>query len=155
MVTYFFDTSALVKRYRAQEPGAHRVQELFSAAERNLVVLNLAIVETLQAFYRLHQLGEISAAERTVLVDSFYRDPDAHVTIYSVTTDHMFRAERLMEASLLLPILKKQPGVIDVLHLCAALDFREEPLVFVSSDRDLSHLARHEKLRILNPEESA
>jgi len=152
MRNYFFDTSALVKRYQTKERGSEKVNKIFLEADCTVIILNLTMVEIIQTFCRLSKISEIKKTDLTVLIDSFYRDVKEHIQIYTVTTEHTFRAEEIIRSSLPLKTLNKRPGAIDILQVCAALDFNHRDLTFVSSDLDLNQIAKAHKLTILNPE---
>lgn len=57
MPTYLLDARALCKRYFVNEMGVDAVNDLFQDADSARYVLNLAIVEVLNAFYRVHREG--------------------------------------------------------------------------------------------------
>jgi predicted nucleic acid-binding protein len=59
MAFYFFDTSALVKRYH-QEPGSQRVNAIFGDQDNALIISELAIVELASALQRKQNRDEIT-----------------------------------------------------------------------------------------------
>lgn len=57
MSTYLLDASALCKRYFVNEIGAGLVNGLFQDVTSTRYVLNLALLEVLNATYRVHRGG--------------------------------------------------------------------------------------------------
>src|SRR5436190_23520059 len=99
MPVYLVDTSALCKRYFVNEIGAQVVRDLFGEPNSERFILNLGIVETLNAFYRVCRQGQITPVERDVLVQSLYQDIlDETLKPYSVRDEHIRRAEPVIAA---------------------------------------------------------
>ena len=78
MPTYLLDASGLCKRYFINELGADMVNDLFQEVTSTRYILNLAILEVLNAFYRVHREGrggvvrtaqEARRSARTALLD--------------------------------------------------------------------------------------
>lgn len=59
MTRYFFDTSALVKRYHP-EPGTQRVLAIFSEPAATVRVSRLALVECVSAFCLKVRAGQLA-----------------------------------------------------------------------------------------------
>ena len=59
MTFYFFDTSALVKRYH-QEIGSEQVNAIFDDQDNILIISELALVELASALRRKQNQGEIT-----------------------------------------------------------------------------------------------
>lgn len=57
MSTFLIDASALCKRYFVNEIGGDLVNALFQQVTSTRYILNLAIVEVLNAFYRVQREG--------------------------------------------------------------------------------------------------
>lgn len=154
MVTCFLDTSAFIKRYRKKEIGSEFISKIFNEPENFIIILNLTIVETIQTFYRLYKLGEINHTELSFIINDFYKDIDESVNIYTVTTEHMFRAEEIIKSIIHLKTIRKHPGTVDILQISAAMDFIHKNLLFISNDLDLNYVAKAQRVKVLNPEES-
>lgn len=154
MVNYFFDTSALIKRYRNKEIGSNIVNKIFNESYKIITITNLTIVETFQRFYRLYKETEINEFELNDLIDGFYTDINNHITIYNISTEHSFKAEEIIRETLHNRTIKKRPGAIDILQICAAMDFLYQDFKFVSSDTDLNLVAKIKGIPVLNPEKS-
>ncbi len=90
MPTYLLDASALCKRYFANEIGAGLVNGFFQDVASTRYVLNLAILEVLNAIYRVHREGHLTEAERDAFVAAFYDDiTNGRLLVYSVRDDHI------------------------------------------------------------------
>ncbi len=64
MSVFYFDTSALVKRY-VQEKGSQWVKEVLAFEKNNLIFLSdISIVEFAAALGKRERLGEITKLER-------------------------------------------------------------------------------------------
>lgn len=152
MVNYFFDTSALIKRYRSKETGSNSVNKIFNEPYKIITITNLTVVETFQRFFRLCKEGEINEFELNELIYGFYADINNHITIYTVSTEHSFKAEELLRETIHNKTIKKRPGAIDLLQICAAMDFLYQDLKFVSSDIDLNSFAKIKGISVFDPE---
>ena len=153
MSTYLFDTSGLCKRYFVNEIGSDVVNTLFGDAASTRYVINLAILEVLNAFYRVHREGHLSEGERDTLIAAFYNDiADGHILVYSIGDDHIFKSEALLPALQAMRVTKKRPGPIDALVVACALDFDPADLILVSSDVDLNALAQQFGITSFDPE---
>ena len=59
MAVFFFDTSALVKRYY-REKGTDAVDRIIKTDQNRVAISSLSIIETVSAFRRKHNRGELS-----------------------------------------------------------------------------------------------
>ena len=114
MGKYYFDTSALVKRYRS-EPGTDAVDALFADAGSSFVISRLGIIETVSALAIKVRMGELPLADFILtrkkflgdvsqgslkvvrLLVSHYRDAEATL---SPAMGHRAASERWMPCSL-------------------------------------------------------
>ena len=69
----FFDTSALVKRYY-EEDGTDRVDTLIDDPETTVLITSLSILETVSAFRRKYNSGDITEHEMEALLVVFFRE---------------------------------------------------------------------------------
>lgn len=153
MPIYFLDASGLCKRYFVNEVGADVIDDLFNDAANTRYLLNIAIVEVLNAFYRVHREGHLSETERDALIAAFYDDiANDHLLIYSVRDDHIFNSEPILRALQAMNVTKKRPGPIDALLVACALAFDLKNLILVSSDVDLNALAQQFGITTFDPE---
>jgi predicted nucleic acid-binding protein len=72
MEVLFFDTSALVKRDH-EEPGTDMVDELIKD-EREVVISSLSVIETISAFKRKLNMGELTEDELWELLSTFFQE---------------------------------------------------------------------------------
>jgi hypothetical protein len=71
MPTYLLDASGLCKRYFVNEIGADIVNDLFGDPASSRYLLNISILEVLNAFYRVHLEGHLTEEERDALIAAF------------------------------------------------------------------------------------
>lgn len=140
----YFDASAAAKRYFL-ESGSDRVNELWNGVEyfSSLVILQCELTSALNRRRRERALprGAYSAIREQI------QDDLAKVQMVPIN-DRLIR--------LALRVLDTHPlKVLDSLYLAGALGLAQdlkEPVLFVSSDRQLLQAAQVEDLRTLNPE---
>lgn len=135
MQLLFFDTSALVKRYY-EEPGTETVDELLED-DRTVVISSLAVIETLSAFRRKYNRGEIGENDMNALLASFFREAlDDFVIVPMDESIQQFSFDLILEDDL---------RTLDSLQLSAALSISGEDIevVFVSADRELVSVAEN------------
>lgn len=144
MKYYFFDTSALFKRYQ-KEAGSEVVDQIFNLPRKKMVILSITLTEVISNLFRLRNLEEITDKELDILLSVFYKEISDHFEIHPLTELHIMKSEEINR--------KKRQTPIDTLQIAAALDFKEEDLVFVSSDPDLNKGIELEGIAFLNPEE--
>ena len=73
MTTYFFDTSALVKRYH-EERGTDRVDAILDEEGTEVLISSLTVVESVSAFRRKYNRSEVSESEMNQLISVFFRE---------------------------------------------------------------------------------
>jgi len=73
MPPYFFDTSALVKRYHIED-GTDRIDQVFSEADGPLIISNITIAEFTSAFARKKRDGAIDEKTLRYCLSSFSTD---------------------------------------------------------------------------------
>jgi len=157
MVIYFFDTSALIKKYH-EESGTKIVEKIFEQKDREIYASNLVIPEIICGFYKYcHTRNEISKPELKELLQGFYQDIDkGAILLYPITSEHVFKSEEIIEG------MQKvrfpggtRPSPMDILILSSAEDFLSSfpDFKFVSSDRSLNEISKKRGVtNILNPE---
>lgn len=160
MPSYFFDSSALVKRYHF-EPGSVWVRAVCEGRARpSLYISQLTEVEVIAALRRLGRLAQLHPSFVDSLVNTFTR----HIT-YS-------RQARRLPMYRILPVSasvitasgalcnthwQSDPfplRSLDAIHLASALIVATsitDELVFVTSDERLAAVAQRERLQTLNP----
>lgn len=147
MKIYYWDTSALIKRYH-RERGSEMVDTLFKeieGGESKGVISHLGVLESLSAIVRRKSeiRGDYRKVIKKMLVD--YVD---NLTIVPIDTDIVALSMRV--------ILKHGLRSLDGIHLATLLHisaYMSEKIVLISSDRELLRAARDEGFETLNPEE--
>ncbi|WP_152042731.1 type II toxin-antitoxin system VapC family toxin [Salinigranum salinum] len=144
MTTYFFDTSALVKRYH-EEPGTKRVDEILDDEEHDVLISSLTVVESVSAFRRKYNRNEVSEPEMNQLISVFFREALADFVIVPME-------ESLLGFSFDL-VLQNDLRTLDSLQLSAALSLSEriEQFGFVSADEELVEVAAQRGLETILP----
>ena len=152
MPVYFFDSSALVKRYRP-EAGSDVVERLLTEPAAQHYIARLAVVEVQRVFSRRVRAREITEQELDSLRDRFYRDIGQRLfQVRKLRDFHYHDAVRLVRKYAppqQTPLLR----TLDAIHLVSALDLHNRQPIdfFVSADEDLCQAAEAEKLRVINP----
>ena len=150
---YFFDTSALVKRYRPEE-GTDAVDSVFADEGAVHVISRLGIVETVSAFALKVRTGELEIADYTVARKKFLGDiGQRNLQVVRLLVAHFRNAERLIDRHGRLRRIR----TLDALQLSVALDLHQHGRVetFVCADAPLCEIASLEGLATLNPRTSA
>lgn len=151
MPVYFFDTSALVKRY-AVEQGSDWVQAVANNSGNDIYIASITTVEVVSAVTRKLLGGHLSQGD----ADHVFRWFDAHCkNEYSVVP---LQDEDLARARTLASTHGLRAYDAVQLSVCVALQqLRTEhdgpPISFVSSDKQLNNVADVEGLIIVNPED--
>jgi len=150
MAVYYFDTSALVKRY-AQETGTGWVINLTDpTSSHDIYVVRITGPEMIAAVFRKVRTGEISSHDATQAATDFKKDFRTQYQIVEVTSTLADSAMTLAE----------QHGLrgYDAVQLAGAHELQTvrdamglSPLVFVSADNDLNTAAQNVGLSINNP----
>ena len=146
MTAFFFDTSALVKRYYS-EKGTGAVDEIIETDQNRVVISSLSIIETVSAFRRKRNRGELSEEAMNGLLSSFFQEALEEFLILPLE-------ESILQFSFEL-ILEDDLRTLDSLQLSAALSIEPEveDLTFVCADSDLVSTAQKRGLSTVNPVE--
>jgi predicted nucleic acid-binding protein len=96
MALYFFDSSALVKRY-VHEQGSSWVREITASASGHLLHISLlTVAEIANALARRHREGNVSTPERDHLFGAFPVDGARMYWLVRVEEDVIQQAVTLM-----------------------------------------------------------
>jgi predicted nucleic acid-binding protein len=145
MPVYFFDSSALVKRYQF-EAGSERVSNLVDEAEL-LLIARLTQVEVTAAIVRRGRATRTPEQEVDRLLAAFERDVLSSLDVVEFSS-------ALLDESM---ALTRRHGLraADAIQLAAAALARPEyapsNMIFVASDRELNAAAMAEGFSILDP----
>ena len=141
MTAYYFDTSALVKRY-AQEVGTAWVMSLTDpTAGHDVYIVRITGPEMIAALFRKVRTREATRVDAVQAAANFRTDFQTQYQIMEVTADLADRAMALAE----------QHGLrgYDAVQLAAALELHTvrnlmklPPLTFISADSDLNSAAQ-------------
>jgi hypothetical protein len=154
MTNYYFDTSALVKRY-VPEVGSAWVAEIVGSGTpkqplHNISIAKIGLVEVAAALSKRRRAGEISPEASRVLYARFLRDSAEHYRLIELTDELCHFAARLTQ--------RTSVRSYDAVHLAAALALNKQlklfhlpPMVFVSADRQLCQTAQAEGLPTEDP----
>ena len=134
MAVFFFDTSALVKRYYS-EKGTETVNEIIETDQNRVVISSLSIIETVSAFRRKHNRGELSEEAMDGLLSSFFQEALEEFLILPLE-------ESILQFSFEL-ILEDDLRTLDSLQFSAAISIEPEieDFRFVCTDSDLVSIA--------------
>lgn len=149
MARYFFDTSALVKRYHVEE-GAEVVEGLFAEPGSSFVISRLGVTETLSAFALKVRTGQLSSDDYAVCRQKFLGEIGRRfLNVARLTVGNHRLADQLIH--------RYAPAhpfrTLDALQLSVALELHQQGRIeaFVSADASLSAIARLEGLKVLKP----
>ena len=145
MATIFLDTSALIRRYDASEPGARRVRAICAPSpERTLLVARLTSVEVASALARRIRDGALLPVHQDQLWRLFRAHWRDQYHVVALTEEVYTSAEQLLFGHPL--------RACDALHigcaLVAAAKLPELPLQFWTADRRQAQAARAEGLAV-------
>lgn len=148
MNAYFFDTSALVKRY-IDEAGSAWLRRTIAASGQYRYIAEITGVEMVSAIARLAAGKQISEHVRTIASAEFKRDFAKGYVVVSVNAPLIQIAMRLAEQHVI--------RGYDAVQLASALWVRDRlsdsaiDLVFVSADALLNKAAQAEDVSVANP----
>jgi len=151
MFWFFFDTSAIVKRYH-QESGSEIVDRIFEGIlkkQSKAILSTLAVLEFTSALRRKVTTGEVTWKQLRDSIGTFLKE------VYE-----NFRIERVDEgmfADSLELILKYGLSTLDSLQLVSSIRVSEaftdkSKIIFTSADEELCKAAEKEGFKVINPE---
>lgn len=151
-MNYYYDTSALCRRYHA-EPGSDKVESLFSDTTARHIISRLTFVECQSAFALKVRTGKLSTDDFTLLRRRLRADVNRRSLIVArMLRRHFDQAESLLVKHGLTTGLR----TLDALHLAISLDLHTNGTIdqLVSADSVMVTLARIEGLPVINPLDS-
>jgi uncharacterized protein len=150
MAVYFFDSSAIVKRY-VHETGTAWVEAVADPASGNLIYLaRIAAVEITSAIARRQRAGTIAAPDAAAALTRFRQDMTVEYRILEITAPLLAAATRLAESHALRAYDAVQLAAVAELHVrrtAATLP----TLILVSADQELNVAATALGLPIEDP----
>lgn len=146
MPIYYFDTSALVKRY-SRERGTKTVNALLAKRGRLAILGSVAIPEFYAALGLKTRLGELTRDDWYSVLFKFEAEADRGLFQFVTPSSRTFLATK--QFILDYPFLRSAQA----LHLVLAQELRPLRLSFVSSDRQVLELCRPFGITPINPED--
>jgi len=150
MVTFYLDTSAIVKRYH-KEKGSEVLDRIFGFEEHELATSYWTVLEFIVAFSARTRRKELSKDAFNMVISRFLRDVLDKFAITSVN-------DELVASATPLAIKHSLPSadclqLASIISLERTLEPAREKLVLICSDRDLLRAAIKEGIKSINPEE--
>lgn len=146
MPYYYFDSTALVKRY-SMERGTRIVNKLMVKRGKVAVLPTWTVTDFYTAFSNRAQAGEITRDDCYSVVHKFEKESLQGLYQFISPTMQTYLATK--ELALEYPALRSP----QVLHLALALELKPLRLTVVSADMALLDASRSAGLHIINPEE--
>ena len=150
MAAFFFDSSALVKRYLSEQGSAWVQSVVDPAAGNELFAVRITHVEVASALARRRKNGLIDSATAAALMVRVASDFLGGLAVIEVSEKLIREAVRLVEAH----DLRAYDGI--QLSACNQLNLQRQtlgliPATFVCSDMALNAVASANSLAIENP----
>ena len=148
MSKYFFDTSALVKRYHSEE-GSDFIDKLFTEADAEFEISDISIIEFYSALSMKVRVGEIDEENFMSLRKLFSQDIKGG--IYEIA--EFANDEKLESTKLLLKYAKKHSlKTLDAIQLSVVKSINEpEVKAVVCADNKFCKIIALEGFPVINP----
>ena len=146
MASVYLDTSALIKLYIEEEGTARVIGVTEGADAHDVVILDIARVESRSAIRRRERESDISRAEANRILSRMEDDISSFFLVQPSSSAVLEEAARLVDRYSL--------RALDALQLAGCLVFQRDapgPVTFVCADAPLCRAAESERLAILNP----
>ncbi len=140
--TYYFDTSALVKRYHV-EKGTSHLDLVFAEPDATFIIASITIAEFTAAIARRLAEGEITREALLRILSKFSEDVIAEFWILDIERHHIHDAQQL--------ILRYGLRTLDAIQLALLLVAKTLSPVFLCSDARLLEAARGEGITVRDP----
>jgi hypothetical protein len=146
MPYYYFDSTALVKRY-SMERGTRIVNKLMVKRGKVAIIPTWTVTEMFSSFSNRAQQWEITRDDCYSVIHKFEKESmQGLFTFIAPTMDtYLATKELVMEY----PFLRAQ----QVMHLALGLELKPLRLTVVSADSQLLAASKSSGLHIINPEE--
>jgi predicted nucleic acid-binding protein len=145
---YFFDTSALIKRYQA-EAGSDIVDQIFDGPDCYVYISSFSLLEIASALDRKNQEKLLSQDDLSVILERFWADMKANRrAIVEVHSSHIKLARNFILAHHL-----RAPDALILAQSMILKSWPEEEGAFVCSDLKLLTAAQALGQRVLNPDD--
>jgi predicted nucleic acid-binding protein len=146
MPVYYFDTSALVKRY-SRERGTRIINALLAKRGKIAILGTIAVTELYSALALKARQGELTRDDWYSVIFKFEADSDRGLFQYVAPSSQTFMSTK--QLILEHPFL----GTSQAIHLALAQELGPLRLSMVSSDRQILELCRPLGMAPINPED--
>ena len=146
MPYYYFDSTALVKRY-SMERGTRIIGKLMVKRGMVAIVPTWSVTDFYTAFSNRAHHGDITRDDCYSVIHKFEKESQEGLFQFIAPTMQTYLATK--EIALEYPALRSP----QVLHLALALELKPLRLTVVSVDQQLLTACRSAGLHIINPEE--
>ena len=146
MPYYYFDSTALVKRY-SMERGTRIVNKLMVKRGKVAILPTWSVTDLYSVLSNRAQAGEITRDDCYSVIYKFEIESKEGLYQFLTPTIETYLASK--ELALEYPFLRSS----QVLHLALALELKPFRLTVVSADSQLLSASRSAGLHIINPEE--
>lgn len=147
MPFYYFDSTALVKRYNP-ERGTRTVNALLSKRGKTAIIATTTLAEFYAVLASQARQGELTRDDWYSVIYKFEAESDRGLFQYISPTNRTFLSTK--ELMLDYPSLGSNQAV----HLALALELRPLRLSLVSSDKVLLEACRPLGIKPINPEDA-
>ncbi|MCS4542324.1 MAG: type II toxin-antitoxin system VapC family toxin [Euryarchaeota archaeon] len=150
MATFYFDTSAIVKRYR-KEIGSEILDKIFERKEHAFTISFWSVLEFIVAFSTRMRREGLSREAFNAVVSRFLKDV---LDRFAITTVN----DELVASATPLAVEHALPSadclqLASVIHMKKALEPIKEELILICSDKELCRAAEKEGIEFIDPEE--
>jgi predicted nucleic acid-binding protein len=143
---FYFDTSALAKRY-SPETGSKKVDSIIKDKANIVVIGNIAITEIYSALSKKYRIGEITHQDFLSAIYKFEKDISKNIYHFLEVDNQTINTTKIL--ILTYPKLR----TYDSIHLALSLELSELNPTVVSSDTVLLKTCQSEGLKVINPEQ--
>lgn len=149
MSHYYFDSSALVKRY-VVETGTDWVNNLYTDSDQTIYLARVSGAEVIAALFRRMRIGDLLPVDAAKVATQFKTDFRTRYQVVEVTA-------KVVDSAMALAEQYNLRGY-DTIQLAAALELNLvrnslslSPITFVCADNQLNEVARSVGIQIDNP----
>ena len=148
MSCYFFDSSALVKRYHA-ESGTLKIKKIFKQDGVSFLISRLTATEVVSVFTKKVRERLMDIYKHDSLCSRFFDDLDKILIVLPIEDAHYVQAEDIISKH----GKERSIKTLDALQLSVAISAKQalDNLFFVCTDKALCEIAEKEQLKVINP----
>ncbi|MBM4120939.1 MAG: type II toxin-antitoxin system VapC family toxin [Nitrospira sp.] len=146
MPYYYFDSTALVKRY-SRERGSRIVNSLMTKRDKTILIGGPTITEFYAVFAQKTREGQLTRDDWYTVLFKFEAESLRGVYHFAIPTSETFTSTK--ELLFQYPHLHTPQAV----HLMLAQEFKSLRLTIVSTDRQILELCKPLGMNAINPED--